>query len=164
MAGMAVDDVIARVLDVLTRAESLFTASAGPGEDAAGALGSAAEINQTLSARTADLSGVAMSSHREAVAQSAAALGAAADVDAALTAHLSSAAGAHSSGAGQAGQLRAGAASIADVVGPLRDTAPGDMVVLTALRARVAGMQQLVGEHADHGAATAEQVRALGYR
>lgn len=161
---MTVDDVVTQVLQVLTRAEALFSPTEGPSANAGGALGSAAQINQTLSARTADLSGVAMSSHGEAVAQSAARLGAAADVDAALTAHLSAAAGTHSSGAGQAGHLRAGAASIADVVGPLGGTAPGDMVVLTALRARVAGMQQLVAEHADHGAASAEQIRALGYR
>ena len=164
MTVMPVDDVVTQVLQVLARAEALFSATEGPAENAAGALGSAAQINQTLSARTADFSGVGVSSHRAAVAQSAARLGAAADVDAALTAHLSSAAGTHSSGAGQAGQLRAGAASVADVVGPLRGSAPGDMVVLKALRARVAGMQQLVAEHADHGAATAEQIRALGYR
>jgi hypothetical protein len=163
MAAVAVDDVIAQVVGVLTRAESLFTAGDGPAQDAAGALASAAEVNQTLSGRTADLSGAGVSSHRQAVAQSATAMGQAAAADGALTRHLRGAAGTHSDGAGRAGHLRAGAAEIADIVGPLRGTAPGDMVVLKTLHARLAGMQQLVAEHVEHGSATAEQIRALGY-
>jgi hypothetical protein len=126
-------------------------------------LGHAAEVNDTLSSRTADLSGAGVSSHREAVQRSAARMGAAADIDAALAEHLSSAASMHSGGAGQAGDLRAGAASIAEIVGPLRGTAPGDMVILKALHARVAVMQQLVAEHSDLATASAEQIRSLGY-
>jgi hypothetical protein len=163
MEAMAVEDLVTRVVDVLTRAESLFATAAGPAENATGALGHAAEVNDTLSSRTADLSGAGVSSHREAVQRSAARMGAAADIDAALAEHLSSAASMHSGGAGQAGDLRAGAASIAEIVGPLRGTAPGDMVILKALHARVAGMQQLVAEHSDLATASAEQIRSLGY-
>jgi hypothetical protein len=160
---MAVEDLVTRVVDVLIRAESLFTTAAGPTENATGALGHAAEVNNTLSARTAELSGAGVSSHREAVQQSTARMAAAADVDSALTEHLGTAASMHSGGAGQAGDLRAGAASIAEIVGPLRDTAPGDMVILQALHARVAGMQQLVAEHSDLATGAAEQIRSLGY-
>jgi hypothetical protein len=163
MAGVAVDELIARVVGVLTRAESLFTAVDGPAEEAAGALDSATEVNQTLNRRTAGMSGAGVSGHRQVVAQSAAALGQAADADTALTQHLRGAAGTHSVGAGRAGHLRAGAAEIADIVGPLRGTAPGDMVVLKTLHAHLARMQQLVAEHVEHGSATAEQIRALGY-
>ena len=163
MTGMLVDDWVTRVVDVLTRAETLFAATALPADTTVGELGAAADASEALVARTAELSGSGVSSHRQAARVSAAALGAAADTDAALIEHLSSAASIHRHGAEQAAHLRGSAAAIADMVAPLRGTPAGDMVVLKTLRAQLAGMQELVAAHCSHGAAAAEQIRGLGY-
>lgn len=159
---MAVDDWVTRVVGVLTRAEALFTAIQGPGP-AIGDLGAAAGANEALAARSAELSGSGVSSHRDAVYTSAAAIGAAAETDAVLTEQLTNAASTHGHGAGQAGDLRGAATAIADVLGPLRGTAAGDIVVLKALRTQLADMQELVAAQSNHGSATAGAIRGLGY-
>lgn len=163
MAAMAVDDWVMRVVDVLARAETLFSATDGPAGPATGDLGAAADANAALAVRTAELSGSGAGSHRQAVHASAGAVSAAAHTDAALTEQLNNVASAHSHGAVRAGHLRDTATAIADVVSPLRGTAAGDVVVLKTLRTQLAGMQQLVAAHSNHGAAAAEAIRGLGY-
>ena len=163
---MTVDDVAARVVQVLTRAESLF---AVPEEaTAAGAavdqLGHAAETDRALGRRTGELSGAGATGHRQLAAESAAALAAAARADAQLAAHLTATAARQHSDRIRAQELRADAAAVTEGLGALSGSATGDLAALRTLRAQLAGMQRLLAEHAGQDAAAADEIRAVHYR
>jgi hypothetical protein len=163
---MMLDGVAARVVEVLTRAESLFAvpADAAAASTAADQLGQAAHANRALGGRNAELSGAGATGHRQLVDESAAGVGAAARADEQLAAHLTAAAARHHHGRVRAQDLCADAAAVPERLAALSGTAAGDLAALKALRALLAGMQQLVAEHAGQGAAAAAQIRAVDYR
>jgi hypothetical protein len=163
---MMLGDVAARVVAVLTRAESLFAVpeDAAAASAAADQLGQAAEANRALGGRSAELSGAGATAHRQLVDESAAGVGAAARADEQLAAHLTAAGARHNLGRIKAQNLRTDAAAVPDQFAALSGTGAGELAALKNLRAHLAGMQQLLAEHAGQGAATAAQIRAVDYR
>jgi hypothetical protein len=163
---MMVGDVAARVVQVLTRAESLFAIpeDASAASAAADQLEQAASTNRALGGRSAELTGAGPTAHRQLVDESAAGMAAAARADEQLAAHLTSAAARHHRGRAQAQSLRAAAAAVPDQFAALSGTGAGELAALKSLRAHLAGMQQLLAEHAGQGAAAAAQIRAVDYR
>ena len=159
-------DVAARVVAVLTRAESLFAVPEDAASAAAAAdqLGQAAEANRALGGHSAELSGAGATAHRQLVDDSAAGVAAAAAADEQLAAHLTAAAARHQRGYTRAQNLRADAAAVPDQFAALSGTAAGELAALQNLRGHLARMQQLLAEHAGQGAAAAAQIRALDYR
>jgi uncharacterized protein involved in exopolysaccharide biosynthesis len=61
-------------------------------------------------------------------------------------------------------ELRAEAAAVIERFATLSGTGAGELAALKALRAQVAGVQQLLAEHASQSAAAAAQIRAVDYR
>ena len=163
---MMLGDVAARVVAVLTRAESLFAVpeDAAAASAAADQLDQAAEANRALGGPGAELSGAGATAHRQLVDESAAGVAGAARADEQLAAHLTAAAARHHHGRTRAQHLRTGAAAIPDQFAALSATGAGELAALKNLRAHLAGMQQLLAEHAGQGAATAAQIRAVDYR
>ncbi|MCV7236187.1 hypothetical protein [Mycobacterium branderi] len=151
----------ARVVEVLARAESLFTT---PAEAATTAqLDAAAEASRGLAARSAELSGAAITAHRDLATSATQRLEHAADTDAHLAEQVARAGQTHAEARSQASALRAEAAE----VGPRLDAWAGlpasEITGLKALRDRVARMQQLLAQHRQEAVRTASQIRSLGY-
>ena len=150
--------VAARVVEVLSRAESLF---APPGEVPSAGLGDlagrAADASAAVAAQTAELSGATAGAHRDLLGAAAQRLGGAADADSALADQLAGAVQTHSAGLSAAAGLRADAAEVPERLAPWADVPAADLAALKALRARVAGMGQLLAEH---GGADARNRRA----
>jgi hypothetical protein len=162
---MMLDGVAARVVQVLTRAESLFGVpdDAAAASTAADQLRQAAHANRALGGRNSELSGAGATGHRQLLDESAAGVGAAAGADEQLAVHLTAAAR-HLHGRARAHDLCAAAAAVPERLATLSGTAAGDLAALTTLRAHLAGMQQLLAEHAGQGAAAAAQIRGVDYR
>jgi hypothetical protein len=163
---MTLDDVAARVVQVLARAESLFavpedTAAASAASDQ---LGQATDAHRALGEHDSELSGAGATGHRQLVDESAAGVAAAARADEQLAAHLTAAAARHHHGQARAQDLRADAAAVPERFAALSGTVTGELAALKALRAQVAGAQQLLAEQAGQGAAAAAQIRAVDYR
>jgi hypothetical protein len=159
---MAIDDVVTHVQAILRRAESLFTAPQDTSSAAASQLRRVADINRRLGSH--ELTGAGVSGHRELVETSAAAVTAAADAEERLAALLTAAAARHQHGRSRAQNLRADAAAMTERFAALSGSAAADLAALKALRAQLAGMQQLLAEHAGQDAAAAAQIRAVDYR
>lgn len=162
---MMLDDVAARVVQVLIRAESLFAVP----EDAAAAaaadqLGRAADAHRALGRRNAELSGAGATGHRQLVDESVAGVAAAARAEEQLAAHLTAAAARHHHGLARARDVRADAAAVPERLAALSGTATGELAALKTLRTHVARMGQLLAEHAGQDTAAAAQIRAVEYR
>jgi hypothetical protein len=163
---MTVDGVAARVVAVLTRAESLFAVSgdAAPTSVAADQLRDAADASRALGGDDADLGGAGIAGHRQLVDESAANVAAAAHADEQLAAHLTAAAARHHHGRTRAQDLRADAAAVPECFAALSGSATSELAALMTLRAHLAGMQRLLAEYAGQDAAAADQIRAVDYR
>ena len=163
---MTLGDVAARVVAVLARAESLFAVpeDAVAASAAADQLGQAADANRALGGRSSELSGAGATAHRQLVDDSAAGVGAAARADERLAAHLTAAAARHHRGRTRAQNLRIDAAAVPDQFAALSGTGAGELAALKNLRTQLAGMRQLLAEHAGQDAAAADQIRAVDYR
>jgi hypothetical protein len=161
---MMMGDVAARVQAVLRRAESLFAAP----QDASAAAAAADQLRGALDAHRvlggSELSGAGVTGHRELVEKSAAEVTASAAADEQLVAQLTAAAARHQHGRARAQSLSAEAAAVPERFAAVSGTAAGDLAALKALRAQLAGMRQLLAEHAGQDAATAAQIRAVTYR
>jgi len=93
---MAVERVAAKVVEVLARAESLFTSPGDPAvSGAVERIGQAADASGAIVARTAELSGATASAHRELLASAAQRLEYAAGTDAQLADHVAGATETH---------------------------------------------------------------------
>jgi hypothetical protein len=162
---MSVQQMAARVVEVLARAESLFSTpgdSAAP--EAAGRTDDAAHASAAISTSTAELSGVLASAHRDLLAETTHRLEDAAATDARLGDSVSDTSTAHSAARSQATDLRAGAAEIPTVLGPWAELPAAELAALKALRNRVAGMQRLLADHSAEAARVGGEIRSLGYR
>lgn len=162
---MPVEDVVARVVEVLARAESLFAlpADAAAAAGAAGQVADATAASRAIAPRTAELSGAAAAAHGEAVDAAAQRLERTAATDSELARHLADTADSHHGGRSRATELRATAAEIPTALGPAVEIPAGEMAALKALRNRVAGMQQLLAQHSGESAGVAGEIRNLGY-
>jgi uncharacterized protein involved in exopolysaccharide biosynthesis len=163
---MMLNEVAARVVEVLTRAESLFAVpeDAAAASTAADQLGQAADAHRALGGHNAELSGAGATGHRQLVDESAAGVGAAARADEQLAAHLTAAAARHHHGRARMQELRSEAAAVLERFATLSGTGTSELAALKALRAQVAAVQQLLAEHAGQSAAAAAQIRAVDYR
>jgi hypothetical protein len=163
---MPVEDVAARVTEVLSRAESLFVAAPENGGSAAatGPIGAAAAATRAVAPRTSELSGAMATTHGEAVSATADRLERVADAERDLAHHLSQATDTHRQGQSQASSLRAGVAEIPAALGPAAQIPAGQIAALKALRNRVARMNDLVTQHSAGSAQLAEEIRNLKYR
>lgn len=166
MAAVAVEDVAAHVVAVLTRAESLFADAAGAElvTTAADQVTEAAGTARRLSARTADMSGAIVATHRELAAASAEHLDQASGVDARLADHLGRTTALHGAGLSQASGLRAGAAEVPSQLAPWAEVPASELAGLKMLRNHLAAMQRLLAQHNAVAARTAADISTLSYR
>ena len=161
---MAVQEVAARVLTILTRAESLFSADAAPVEVPASLVGAAAEAARAIAARTAEMSGATVRGHGEMIMAGADRLELASDTDHRLAENLRSSAQFHDAGRSQAAALRAAAADVAGQLQPWSELPAAEVAGLKALRTQLAGMQHLLVRHSAAGARVAAEIGTLRYR
>jgi small-conductance mechanosensitive channel len=162
---MSVQDLVDRVVAVLSRAESLFTP---PGEATAAAraaqtLTSAAETSRTIAARTDEMSGATASAHHDVLATAAGNLGATADTDARLTDLLGRIGQAHAAGAAQSTQLREGAHDVPSQLDSCAALPVGELATLMALRNQVADMGLLLADHTSQAAQATDDIVRLHY-
>jgi hypothetical protein len=159
---VTVDEVAARVVEVLTRAETLF---APPGEwHAPAEVDAAAQTARAIAARSADLSGATAAGHRQMTAAAAGNLERASDADARLADALQRSAQLHDQGASQAAGLRAAAAEVPAQVSRWAELPVAQAAGLKTLRTQLAGMQRLLARHRAAAARTAAEISAVRYR
>lgn len=159
---MAVPDVAAEVVAVLARARTLFLHPDAVDVGAAH-VGAAAEASAAIAGRTAELSGTFAVAHRAALEAASTALEHASGADAQLADHLGAAADIAHVGATSAEDLHGGADGVMDALDPWSDLPVAELGALRALRQHVAGMQQLMAEHADAAQQSADAMAALLY-
>jgi hypothetical protein len=161
---MSVQDLVDRVVAVLSRAESLFTP---PGQAAtaraAQTLTAAAESSRTIVARTDKLSGATASAHGDVFAAAAEKLEHAAETDTRLTEQLGRAGQSHAAGASESTQLREGAQDVPTQLDTWKELPVGELATLMALRNRVADMQRLVADHTSQAAQATDYIVRLHY-
>jgi hypothetical protein len=161
---MSVQDVVDRAVDVLSRAESLFTA---PAETVTSrmtaAVNDASEASRAIGARTDELGGALASAHHDVLDNIARRLDDVGDTDSQLIDHLTRSGQAHASGGSRATDLRLGAAEIPSRLGPSSALPASELAALLALRNQVADMQGLLAEHTGEAARAADVIVGLGY-
>ena len=162
---MSVQDVADRVVEVLSRAESLFATPA----DAATAhmttaFNEASGASRAIGARTDELGGALASAHHDALDTIARRLDAVGDADSQLIEHLTRSGHAHASGGSQATDLRLRAEETPSRLGPTSELPTSELAALLALRNQIAGMQRLLGEHISAAARAADDIRGLTYQ
>ena len=162
---MTVEHVAAQVVEVLARAESLFStpAEGAAVSGAADTMGQAAEASRAIATRTTELSGKFASAHAELLDATAQRLERATAADARLADHLGAASQTHGEGGAQAAELRAGAADVPARLAPWEQYPAGELAALKALRHQVAGMQQLLAHHGEEATRLAGEIRTVGY-
>jgi ABC-type transporter Mla subunit MlaD len=162
---MSVQDVVNRVVEVLSRAESLFATPA----DAAtshmtAAVDDASEASRAIGARTDEFGGALASAHHDVLDTIARRLDDVGDTDSQLIEHLTRVGHAHASGGSQATDFRASAEEIPSRVGPSSELPASELAGLLALRNQVAGMQRLLAEHTSQAARASDDIRGLTYQ
>jgi hypothetical protein len=162
---MSVQDVVDRVVEMLSRAESLFASPADAAtSNAVDALTGAAEASRIIAARTEALGGALASAHRGLLRTVARRIEQAAGTDAQLAEHIARAGQVHAEGGSRATDLRLGAQEIQSQLGPWSEVPASELAGLLALRGRVADMQRLLADHTSEAARATEEVLGLGYR
>jgi hypothetical protein len=160
---MSVQDVVDGVVEVLSRAESLFTPAANAPSQITAAIDDATEASRAIGAHTDELGGALASAHHDVLENVARRLEAIGDTDSRLISELSRAAESHTSGASQAAELRLGAEELPARLGPAAELPASELAGLLALRNQVADMQRLLAEHTSAAARDAEVILGLGY-
>jgi hypothetical protein len=161
---VAVQEVAAQVLAILTRAESLFAADAARVDAPPGLVGAAAETARAIATRTAEMAGAAVRGHGEMITTSADRLDRASDADDRLVENLRGSAQFHDAGRSQAAALRAAAADVPGQLGRCSELPAAEVVGLKALRSQLVGMQHLLARHSAAGARVAAEISTLRYR
>jgi hypothetical protein len=162
---MSVQNVADRVVEVLSRAESLFATPADTATaQMTAAVDDASEASRAIGARTDELGGALASAHHDALDTIARRLDDVGDTDSRLIAHLAGAGEVHASGGSQATDLRAGAEEIPSRLGPTNGLPASELAGLFALRNQIAGMQRLLAEHTSAAAHAADDIHGLTYR
>jgi hypothetical protein len=162
---MSVQDVADSVVEVLSRAESLFaTPSDAATSHMTAAVDDASDASRAIGARTDELGGALASAHHDVLDTIARRFDDIGDTDSQLAEHLTRASHAHVSGGTQATDLRAGAEEIPSRLGPTGELPASELAALLALRNQVAGMQRLIAEHTGHAAHAADDIHGLTYQ
>jgi hypothetical protein len=161
---MSVQDVVDGVVEVLSRAESLFTPADATPSRITAAIDDASEASRAIGAHTDELGGALASAHHDVLENVVRRLEAIGDTDSQLVEHLTRSAEAHASGASQATDLRLGAQELPSRLGPTTGLPVSELAGLLALRNQVAGMQHLLAEHTSHAARDADVILGLGYQ
>jgi hypothetical protein len=162
---VAVDDVAARVVAVLARAESLFAAPSDyQGAAADASVGAAAQTARAIAARTAELSGATARGHGDLVAVSAERLDRVSDSDLRLAENLRRSVQFHDAGRSRAAALRATATDVPAQLQPWAGLPAAEVAGLKVLRTQLAGMQNLLARHRAAAARTAADISTLRYR
>ncbi|MDT5045906.1 MAG: hypothetical protein QOG75_1759 [Mycobacterium sp.] len=161
---MSVQDVVDGVVEVLSRAESLFTPADATPSRITAAIDDASEASRAIGAHTDELGGALASAHHDVLENVVRRLEAIGDTDFQLVEHLTRSAEAHASGASQATDLRLGAQELPSRLGPTTGLPASELAGLLALRNQVADMQHLLAEHTSQAAGDAEVISGLGYQ
>ena len=161
---VAVHEVAARVLAILTRAESLFSADTARAAVSQSPVGAAAQTARAIATRIAEMSGATVRGHGEMITASAGRLELASDADDRLTENLRSSAQLHDAGRSQAAALRAAAADVPGQLQPWSELPAAEVAALKALRTQLAGTQHLLARHSAAGARVAAEISTLRYR
>jgi len=162
---MSVQDVVDSVVEVLSRAESLFTTPADPAaSQITAAIDDASQASRAIGAHTDELGGALALAHHQMLDNVAQRLEAIGGTDSQLVEHLTRSAEAHASGASHATQLRLGAEELPSRLGPTAELPASELVGLLALRDQVADMQHLLAEHTSQAAHDADVILGLGYQ
>ena len=161
---MSVQNVVDAVVEVLSRAESLFTpADTAPSQTTA-AIDDASEASRAIGAHTDELGGALSTAHNETLDNVARRLEAIGHTDSQLVSELTRAAETHASGGSQATHLRLGAQELPSRLGPTAELPASQLAGLLALRGKVADMQRLLAEHTSQAARDANVILGLGYQ
>ncbi|PXX01537.1 hypothetical protein [Mycolicibacterium moriokaense] len=162
---MSVQHVVDHAVEVLSRAESLFSAPADPApSQSTAAVDDASEASRAIGAHTDELGGALASAHHEMLDNVARRLDAIGDTDSRLAEQLMRAAESHASGASQATDLRLGTEELPSRLGPTTELPATELAGLLALRNQLADMQRLLAEHTSQAARDADVIRGLGYQ
>jgi uncharacterized phage infection (PIP) family protein YhgE len=163
-AAMSVQDVVDGVVELLSRAESLFNpADTAPSQTTA-AIDDASEASRAIGAHTDELGGALASAHHDVLENVARRLEAVGDTDSQLVEQLTHSTESHASGASLATDLRLGAQELPSRLGPTAEVPASQLAGLLALRNQVAGMQRLLADHTSQAARNADVIRDLGYQ
>jgi len=161
---MSVQDVVDHTVDVLSRAESLFTVPADAVTSRmTAAVDDASKASRAIGARTDEVGGALASAHHDVLDNIACRLDDVGDTDSELIEHLTRAGQAHASGGSRATELRLGAAEIPSRLGPSSALPASELAALLALRIQVADMQRLLAEHTSLAARAADVIVGLEY-
>jgi hypothetical protein len=161
---MSVQDVVNRVVEVLSRAESLFTPAASAPSRITAAIDDAAEASRAIGAHTDELGGALASAHHEMLDNVAGRLETIGDTDSRLIEHLAHSAESHASGGSHAADLRQGAEELPSRLGSTAGLPASELAGLLALRNQVADMQRLLAEHTSQSARDADVIRGWWYQ
>jgi hypothetical protein len=152
-------------VEVLSRAESLFTAPADAElAHMTAAIDDASEASRAIGAHTDELGGALASAHHDMLDNVAQRLEAIGGTDSQLVEHLTRSAEAHASGASHSTDLRLGAEELPSRLGPTAELPASELVGLLALRNQVADMQRLLAEHTSYATRDADVILGLGYQ
>ncbi|MDA2893430.1 hypothetical protein PDG61_21120 [Mycolicibacterium sp. BiH015] len=160
---MSPRDTIERVMDVLHRADALFTSAEAPAAGTVEKLQQASQSSATLAGPTDDMAGAITDAHREMLATVAQRLSHHATTDARLLEQLARAADSHTQSAARAGAVAAGAEDTCEHLGEWSDIPAAEIATLVALRRAVTEMQALMTQQASQSMRTAEDIVNLGY-
>jgi hypothetical protein len=157
--------VTEQVVDALGRAESLFATADDAEVDLQPLhhLGPATDQLTALDTRGGDWSGAAADQHRDSLASSVEQLGQAAATDSQLAAILREAVQAHDNGHRAAGELLSAAHDLPDQLQQWAELPATDLAALRALRAQLAGMQQLMARQQAASSDAATRLGGLDY-
>ena len=161
---MSVQDVADSVVEVLSRAESLFSPAATAPSKITAAIEDASEASRAIGAHTDEVGGALASAHHEMIDTVAGRLDAIGDTDSQLVEQLTHSVESHASGASQATDLRLGAEELPSRLGPMTELPAVELAGLLVLRNQVAGMQRLLAEHTSQAARDADAILELGYQ
>jgi len=162
---MSVQDVAEHVVEMLIRADFLFTAPTGTeASQLTAAIGDASEASRAIGVRTDELGGALAAAHHDMLDAVGRRLDAVGDNDSRLIETLAGAADAHASDASHATELRQEAEDLRSRLGPAGESSAAELAALLAMRNRVAGMQRLIAEHTSEAARAADVIGALGYQ
>ena len=160
---MSVKDVADCVVEVLSRAESLFAAPAEAATAHMTAVDDASDASRAIGARTDELGGALASAHHDALDTIARRLDDVGDTDSHLADHLTRSGQLHADGGSRATDLRAGAEEIPSRLGATSELPVSELAGLLALRNQIAGMQRLLAEHTSAAAHAADDIHGLTY-
>jgi hypothetical protein len=161
---MSVQNVVDAVVEVLSRAESLFNPGDTAPSQTTAAIDDASEASRAIGAHTDELGGALASAHHDMLENVARRLEAIGHTDSQFVEHLTHSAESHASGASHATDLRLGAEELPSRLGPTAELPASELVELLALRDQVADMQHLLAEHTSQAAHDADVIRGLGYQ